>query len=90
MVIGDADFASNFQLGFLGNRDLLFIATEVTARAQDALTAPRHQPNSSGPFSTLVLTAREARAVFWAACVAPAALLALGAFAVALHRRRAA
>ena len=90
MVIGDAGFSSNLHLGVLGNRDLLLVAAEMAARAQDAMTAARRQPRTSGPFSTLVLTAREARAVFWAACGVPAALFAVGAVVVALRRRRTA
>ena len=90
VVIGDAGFISNLHLGVLGNRDLLLVAAELAARAQDAMTAARRQPRTSGPFSTLVLTAREARAVFWAACGVPAALFAAGAVVVALRRRRTA
>ena len=54
------------------------------------MTAPRHTPTSAGPFSTLALTAREARAIFWAACVLPAMLLGTVAIAVALRRSRTA
>ncbi len=90
VVIGDADFATNLQLGVLGNRDLLLLAAEVAARGNEALTASRKRPGSSGAFSTLALTAREARAVFWAACVVPTTLLAIGALVVALRRRRTA
>jgi gliding motility-associatede transport system auxiliary component len=90
VAIGDADFATNLHLGVLGNRDLLLLAAEVTARGDQALTASRKRPGTSGPFSTLALTAREARSIFWAACVVPATLLAIGAFVVALRRRRTA
>ena len=90
VAIGDADFATNLHLAVLGNRDLLLVAAEVAARAQDALTASRRRPGVAGPFSTLALTAGEARRVFWAACVAPATVLVLGALAVALRRRRTA
>lgn len=90
VVIGDADFATNPHIGVLGNRDLLLVAAEVAARAQEALTASRRTPGASGPFSTLSLTAREARGIFWAACGAPAALFVTGAVVVALRRRRAA
>jgi hypothetical protein len=90
VAIGDADFATNLHLAVLGNRDLLLVAAEVAARAQDALTASRRRPGVSGPFSTLALTAPEARGIFWAACVAPAAVLALSALVVALRRSRSA
>ena len=90
VAIGDADFATNPNLAVLGNRDLLIVAAEVAARGPDALTASRKRSGPSGPFSTLALTAREARGIFWAACVAPATVLALGALVVALRRRRTA
>jgi ABC-type uncharacterized transport system involved in gliding motility auxiliary subunit len=90
VAIGDSHFASNFQLGVLGNRDLLLVAAEVSARGDQAMTAPRHRPTSAGPFSTLALTAREARAIFWMACVLPAMLLGTVAVAVALRRSRTA
>jgi hypothetical protein len=90
VAIGDSDFISNFQLGVLGNRDLLLVAAEVAAHGDQALTAPRRRPTNAGPFSTLALTAREARAIFWAACVLPATLLGTAAAIVALRRSRTA
>ena len=90
VAIGDAGFTSNLHLGVLGNRDLLLVAAEVAARDKDAMTAARRQPRGGGPFSSLFLTAREARMVFWAACGAPALLFATGALLVTLRRRRSA
>ena len=90
VAIGDSHFVTNFQLGVLGNRDLLLVAAEVAARGDQAMTAARRQPTSAGPFSTLALTASEARAVFWAGCVGPAVLLGAGAVIVTLRRRRSA
>jgi len=90
VAIGDSHFASNFQLGVLGNRDLLLVAAEVAARGDQALTAPRRRPSNAGAFSTLALTAREARAIFWVACVLPAMLLGTVAGVVAVRRRRTA
>jgi hypothetical protein len=90
VAIGDAGFTSNLHLGVLGNRDLLLVAAEVAARDKDAMTAARRQPRGGGPFSSLVLTAREARTVFWAACGAPALLFATGALLITLRRRRSA
>src|SRR5262249_2185430 len=86
-ALGDSPFVTNFQLGVLGNRDLLLVAAEVAARGDQAMTAARRQPTSAGPFSTLALTASEARAVFWAGCVGPAVLLGAGAVIVTLRRR---
>ncbi len=90
VVLGDADFATNLQLGVLGNRDLLILAAELAARGEDMLTAAHRPGAATGPFSTLALTARQARVVFWTACVLPALGLGLAALAVARRRRRAA
>jgi len=90
VVIGESHFLSNFQLGVLGNRDLLLVAAEVAARGDQAMTAPRRRPSNAGPFSTLALTAHEARAIFWAACVLPAMLLGAAAVVVASRRSRTA
>jgi hypothetical protein len=88
VVIGDADFATNVHLGVLGNRDLVILAAEVAARGDaDMLTAARRPPSTTGPFSTLALTSRQARVILWAACILPTAGLALSALAVALRRR---
>jgi ABC-type uncharacterized transport system involved in gliding motility auxiliary subunit len=88
VVLGDADFATNLHLDVLGNRDLLILAAEVAARDDDMLTASRRPPPPTGPFSTLALTTRQSRIILWAACIAPATALALGAVAAALRRRR--
>jgi ABC-type uncharacterized transport system involved in gliding motility auxiliary subunit len=88
VVIGDADFATNLHLGVLGNRDLLLTAAGLVARA-DALTAARPAAPPAGTFSPLTLTAREGRLVFWGVVVAPSALLAALALAMARRRRLA-
>ncbi len=88
VVIGDADFATNLHLGVLGNRDLLLTAAGLVARA-DALTATRPAAPPAGTFSPLTLTAREGRLVFWGVVVAPSALLAALALAMARRRRLA-
>ncbi len=90
VVLGDADFATNTHLAVLGNRDLLLVAAELAARPREALTASRRQPAATGPFSTLALTARQARSLFWAACVVPATLFVLGAAVVTMRRRQTA
>jgi hypothetical protein len=88
VVIGDSDFVTNLHLNVLGNRDLLLTTAELVARA-DALAAARPAGSPGGVFSPLTLTAREARLVFWGAVVAPSALFALAALAMARRRRYA-
>ena len=86
VVIGDSDFITNLHLNVLGNRDLLLTTAELVARA-DALAAARPAAQPGGTFSTLTLTAREARAIFWGAVVLPSATLLFVAFALARRRR---
>ncbi len=87
VVVGDADFVTNLDLNLLGNRDLLLIAAELAAHTE-VLAGSRPSAPPGGTLSPLALTAREARLVFWTTVVAPAALLA--AMAAAMARRRAA
>jgi hypothetical protein len=88
-VIGDADLASNLDVGVLGNRDFLLAVTGLVAR-DAAVTAARPPAPPGGTLSPLTLTAREARALFWGVVVAPPALLALVAAWRARRRARAA
>jgi ABC-type uncharacterized transport system involved in gliding motility auxiliary subunit len=90
VVIGDADLASDAYLDLLGNRDLVlnalaWIAGEpVLAGARD-----RTVPEIVRPLSPLVLTERQARAVFVASVVAqPGAVLLGGLLWVGRRRRR--
>lgn len=88
MVFGDSDFATNFHLDLLGNRDLILSA--VAALAEDpALIAVRRksQPNA-GTLGSLSLTEAQSRTVFWASVVvAPLTMLMVG-LAVGLRRLR--
>jgi ABC-type uncharacterized transport system involved in gliding motility auxiliary subunit len=86
VVIGDSDFITNLHLNVLGNRDLLLTTAELVARA-DALAAARPAAQPGGTFSTLTLTDREARAIFWGAVVLPSATLLFVAVALARRRR---
>ena len=85
LVVGDADFITNLHLNVLGNRDLLLIGAGVLARPEPLL-ASRPAAAPGGTFSTLTLSAREARLVFASVVVAPSAVLA--AIAAILARRR--
>ena len=84
-VVGDADFVTNLHVNLVGNRDLLLATAGLIARS-DPLAAARPDVRPGGTFSPLILTAREARLVFWGGVVAPAA--ALATVALALARRR--
>ncbi|HXJ36277.1 MAG TPA: GldG family protein [Candidatus Eisenbacteria bacterium] len=86
VVVGDADFGTNLHLGVLGNRDFLLVAAELATRA-DAYTAARPPVRSTSTFSSLALTAREARLVLWLAAIVPA-LVCAGVAAATVRRRR--
>ena len=87
MVFGDSDFATNFYLDLLGNRDLILSALAVLAE-DPALVAVRRKSQPGGTLSPISLTAAQSRAVFWGGVVAmPATALLIGA-AVGLRRLR--
>jgi len=89
VVAGDADFASDAYLDLLGNRDLALNAIAWVA-GEEALAGerPRQVPEVVRPLSPLVLTARDASAIFAAAAVVePGLVLLAGATLVGLRRR---
>jgi ABC-type uncharacterized transport system involved in gliding motility auxiliary subunit len=88
MVFGDSDFASNFYLNLLGNKDLILSAVAVLAE-DPALVAVRRKGLPSGTISPISLTAAESRTIFWAAVVLlPAASGLLGGVAGLRRLRR--
>ncbi|TMA38283.1 MAG: hypothetical protein E6J79_07390 [Deltaproteobacteria bacterium] len=90
VVAGDADFASDAYLDLLGNRDLALNAVAWVA-GEEALAGerPKQVPEVVRPLSPLVLTARDARAIFVvSAVVEPGLVLLAGVTLVGLRRRR--
>ncbi|TMB55047.1 MAG: hypothetical protein E6J56_09715 [Deltaproteobacteria bacterium] len=90
VVAGDADFASDAYLDLLGNRDLALNAIAWVA-GEEALAGerPKRVPEVDRPLSPLVLTARDARAIFVAGVVVePGLVLLAGVVLVGLRRRR--
>ena len=85
VAVGDADFVTNLHLNVLGNRDFLLATAGLVARAE-SLASARPPAPPAGTFSPLTLTAREGRYLFWSVVVAPSALLAAAALAVAQRR----
>lgn len=79
MVFGDSDFATNFYLDLLGNRDLILSA--IGALAEDpALVAMRRKGQPGGSLSPISLTEAQSRRVFSVAVLAtPALSLLIGA-----------
>jgi ABC-type uncharacterized transport system involved in gliding motility auxiliary subunit len=86
MVFGDSDFATNFYLNLLGNKDLILSAVAVLAE-DPALIAVRRKGLPSGTLSPISLTAAQSRSIFWAAVIIlPAACLLVGAV-IGVRRR---
>lgn len=87
MVFGDSDFATNFYLDLLGNRDLALSAIAVLTE-DPALVAVRRKSQPGGTLSPISLTAAQTRVVFWVAVLAtPGAALLIGGL-VGLRRLR--
>lgn len=85
IILGDADFANNFFLEYLGDKDLLVNAVNWLAGEEELLAArtPQRQPGVSQFF----VSARQGRGAFiLGTIVEPALVLAVG-MAVVLRRR---
>jgi ABC-type uncharacterized transport system involved in gliding motility auxiliary subunit len=87
LVYGDADFASNLFLGYLGNRDLLLNSVNWLAGEETMLgTRP---PAQAPGVNQLFISDRQGERVFWlGAVIFPLAILVLGLSGVALRQRR--
>lgn len=87
LVYGDADFASNLLLEYLGNRDLLLNSVNWLSGEETMLgTRP---PTQLPGTNQLFLSARQGERVFWlGAVVLPAIILLVGLSGVALRERR--
>jgi ABC-type uncharacterized transport system involved in gliding motility auxiliary subunit len=86
LVIGDADFASNLLLDYLGNRDLLLNAVNWLTGEERMLGSrpPRQIPG----VNQLFVSASQGERVFWLGAVAqPLVVLAIGIVVVGLRRR---
>jgi ABC-type uncharacterized transport system involved in gliding motility auxiliary subunit len=85
IVLGDADFASNSLLGYLGNRDLLLNAVNWLAGEQTLMGSrrPKEQPGVNQFF----VSAWQGRLAFWLGTVAEPALVLLIGVVVLLRRR---
>jgi ABC-type uncharacterized transport system involved in gliding motility auxiliary subunit len=87
LVYGDADFASNLLLDYLGNRDLLLNSVNWLAGEETMLGA--RPPTQAPGTNQLFISASQGESVFWLGTVAlPTAILALGLGGVALRQRR--
>lgn len=86
-VFGDADFASNFYLNLLGNKDL-FMSMIAVLSEEPALVAVRRKGLPKGSLSPILLTARQSVVVFWTSVVSIPGLVLFVGTVVAVRRRR--
>jgi len=85
VVLGDADFASNALLGYLGNRDLLL--NSVNWLAGEPTLIGSRRPKKAPGVNQFFVSARQGRLAFWlGAVVEPGLVLLVGT--VLLLRRR--
>lgn len=87
IVFGDSDFATNFYLNLLGNRDL-FMSTVAVLSEDPELIAVRRKGMTRGTMSPITLTAFQGRVIFWTAVVAQPLAFMIAGSVVALSRRR--
>jgi len=87
LVYGDADFASNLLLDYLGNRDLLLNSINWLAGEETMLGS--RPPTQAPGINQLFISASQGERVFWLGTVAlPSSILVLGLGGVALRQRR--
>lgn len=88
VVYGDSDFVSNARLSLLGNKDLFLNTVQwlvqeerfITQRPKDEETAPK--------LSTVFLTARQSRQLFWLVVLGEPLVILLIGVAMSVYRRR--
>jgi ABC-type uncharacterized transport system involved in gliding motility auxiliary subunit len=85
LVYGDSDFATNFFLGYLGNRDLFLNSVNWLAQ-EDTLVASR-PPTELPGVNQFFLSASEGRRVFWIGTVVQPGLVLLSGLVVFGWRR---
>jgi gliding motility-associatede transport system auxiliary component len=86
-VFGDSDFASNFYLNLMGNKDLFMSTVAVLAQDED-LVAVRRKGLLRGSISPISLTARQGRLIFWNAVILQPGALLLAGVLISVRRQR--
>jgi hypothetical protein len=87
-VFGDSDFASNFYVNLMGNKDL-FMSTVAVLTEDEDLVAVRRKGLQRGSMSPISLTAWQGRLIFWNAVILqPGVLIVAGALMTLRRRRR--
>lgn len=88
VVYGDSDWASNARLSLLGNKDL-FLNTVQWLAGEERLITQRPKNQETAPrLSTVFLTARQNRTLFWLSVVVEPAVILLVGVVVTVYRKR--
>jgi hypothetical protein len=88
IVYGDSDFATNFYLNLLGNKDLFMSSVALLAESQQ-LVAVRHKGLTRGTMSPIFLSARQQRVILWVVvALVPLTCLGLGSIVTLARGRR--
>jgi ABC-type uncharacterized transport system involved in gliding motility auxiliary subunit len=87
IVIGDSDFATNFFLNLLGNKDF-FMSTVAILAEDPVLVAARRKGLPRGTISPIYLSDRQGRLIFWLSVVGEPAFFLAAGLVVAMARRR--
>jgi ABC-type uncharacterized transport system involved in gliding motility auxiliary subunit len=88
VVFGDSDFAGNGLLSLLGNKDLFLNTIEWLVGEESRITVRPPDRESQPKLSTVYLTAKEARLMFWLSVVGQPGLVLLAGALVSVYRRR--
>ncbi len=87
-VFGDSDFATNFYLNLMGNKDL-FMSTLGVLTEEEELIAVRQKGRPMGSISPIYVSAHQGRVIFWITVVlVPVGFLAVGIAIAAWRRKR--
>jgi ABC-type uncharacterized transport system involved in gliding motility auxiliary subunit len=88
VVYGDSDFASNFGLSLIGNKDLFLNTIQWLAGEEQLITARPKDEEVAPKLSNVYLTARESKRLFWLAVVVEPLLVLLVGALVSFYRKR--
>jgi ABC-type uncharacterized transport system involved in gliding motility auxiliary subunit/ABC-type transport system involved in multi-copper enzyme maturation permease subunit len=88
VVYGDSDFASNARLSLLGNKDLLLNTVQWLVGEEQLITQRPKDEETMPTLSTVSLTARQNRTLFWLATVVEPGVVLLIGVMVAMYRKK--
>jgi len=88
VVYGDSDFAGNALLPLLGNKDLFLNTVEWLVGEEKLITERPKDRETQPKLSSVYLTARQSRLLFWLSVVVEPGLVLLVGAVVSVYRKR--